>query len=224
MQRSTISSSSIARAADAVLAAGTRSTIASTAGSGSASRLPVVVAIPARAGLLPEPPLLAEPVGDARPRHLRPLDVAPLADAPADVEAGEVAHPERSHRHAEALERGVDLRGRRAFLDEEHRLAQVVLDHAVADEAVAHARDDRDLADPLRELHRGREHVGGRARAAHDLEQLHHVRGTEEVQPDDVRRPRRRVGDPVDVERRRVGREDRARLRDAVELARTLAA
>ena len=56
-----------------------------------------------------------------------------------------------------------------------------------------------------------------RCGAAHDLEQLHHVRRAEEVHADDVLRALRRRGDPVDVERRRVGREDRAGLRDAVE-------
>ena len=37
--------------------------------------------------------------------------------------------------------------GRRALLEQEHRLADVLLEHAVADEAVAHAGDDRGLAD-----------------------------------------------------------------------------
>jgi hypothetical protein len=56
------------------------------------------------------------------------------------------------------------------------------------------------------------------ARPAHDLEQLHHVRRAEEVQAEHVVRPRGRAGNQVDVERRGVGREDRARLGDVVEL------
>jgi hypothetical protein len=116
-----------------------------------------LVAVPAGAGLLAEAPLLAQAVADARPRHARSLDVAPLADLPADVESREVAHAERPHRHAEALERAVDLGGRGALLDQEHRLAQVVLDHPVADEPVAHAGHDGGLADALGELHRGGE-------------------------------------------------------------------
>ena len=55
--------------------------------------------------------------------------------------------------------------------------------------------------------------------AAHHLQQAHDIRRAEEVRADDVRRPPRRGGDLVDIEGRGVGRQDGARLAQAVELA-----
>src|SRR3546814_3049360 len=49
----------------------------------------------------------------------------------------------------------VDLRRGRAFEQQLHRLHLTRLQHAVADEAVAHTRDHRDLADLLTRSHRG---------------------------------------------------------------------
>src|SRR5262249_23702929 len=57
----------------------------------------------ALAGLLAEAAGFAERVGNFR------LDAAILARAPADVEAGEIAHRERTHRHAELGHDRVDL-------------------------------------------------------------------------------------------------------------------
>ena len=54
--------------------------------------------------------------------------------------------------------------------------------------------------------------------AAHHLEQLHHVRGAEEVHADDVLRALRHRGHLVDVERGGVARENRAGLHRLVEL------
>src|SRR6185369_10625462 len=101
------------------------------------------IQVPALAGLLPEAAALGDLVGDLRVLEVRTLDIAALADLPADVEAGHVAHRERPHREAPLLRRGVDLLRRAAFVDQEHRLLPVFLDHAVADEAVADTRDDR---------------------------------------------------------------------------------
>ena len=89
--------------------------------------------------------------------------------------------------------------------------------HAVADEAVTNARDHRDLLDLLGELHRGDQHVRRGLGAAHDFQQFHHVGGREEVQSDDVLRPRGDGGDVVDVEVAGVRGEDRALLDDLVE-------
>ena len=62
------------------------------------------------------------------------LDVAALADRPADVVAGQVAHAERAHREAELLDRLVHLLRRGALVQQEAGLAAVLLDHAVADD------------------------------------------------------------------------------------------
>src|SRR5262249_50463401 len=136
-----------------------------------------VVLVPALAGLLPIAAYLADAVGDPRIDHVRALLVAALADVPADVEPGHVAHRERAHRHAPLVGRGVDLLRRAALVDEEERLLAVLLDHAIADEAVAHARDDRHLLDRLAELHGGGEHILRGFLAAHDFQQAHHIRG-----------------------------------------------
>jgi hypothetical protein len=69
--------------------------------------------------------------------------------------------------------------------------AAVVLDHAVADEAVAHAGDHRHLPDLLGQLHGGGQHVLGGGGAAHHFQQLHDVGRAEEVQADHVLRPLR---------------------------------
>ena len=93
--------------------------------------------------------------------------------------------------------------------------------HAVADEAGADADERGDLADLLRELHRGGDDGLRGLRAAHDLQQAHHVRRREEVQADDRLGTLGRARDLVHVQVRSIGRQDRALLDDAVELART---
>src|SRR3546814_232851 len=80
--------------------------------------------------------------------------VADILDAigiavPADVDAGEVRHLERPHWHAELDMDLVHLFRGGAFEEELHRLHLARDQHAVADEAVADARDDGDLADLL---------------------------------------------------------------------------
>src|SRR5215813_10645785 len=69
------------------------------------------VAIPAGAGLLPEASKLANTVRDAGVFPVRLFDVVALSDVPTDVVAGEIGHPERTHRHTPALEGGIDLLG-----------------------------------------------------------------------------------------------------------------
>jgi hypothetical protein len=103
------------------------------------------VAVPALAGLLPEPPKLHDAVADAAVGQVGLLDVAALPNCVADVHAGHVVHRERPHRHAEPGQRCVHLLRRGAFIDQEQRLPDVLLEHAVADESVADARHDSDL-------------------------------------------------------------------------------
>src|SRR6267378_2408310 len=93
------------------------------------------VLVIARPRLLAEAPHLAEPVG-----HGRLLALA-LADAPADVEAGEVAHRERPHREPEVVEHPVHLVRQGALKDELLGLVAALMEHAVADETVADAHE-----------------------------------------------------------------------------------
>ena len=116
----------------------------------------------------------------------------------------------------------VDLVGRGALQQQLHCLDLARHQHAVADEAIANARDHRDLLNLLGEAHGGDQHVVGGLGAADDLEQLHDISRREEVQANDVLRAAGAGGDLVDVEIGGVGRQDRAGLADGVELGEDL--
>ena len=156
---------------------------------GQGRAVALLVAVPAGAGLLAEAAALAELVEDFRDAHVawqsRRLS---LADAPAHVVAGHVAHREQAHRQAEFDQDLVDLLRQGAFLDQEVGLLEIAGEHAVADEAVAYADQHRHLAQRAAELHGRRDHVLGARLAAHHLEQAHDIRRAEEVRADDVRR------------------------------------
>ena len=141
-------------------------------GSGIGTRLPGFVAVPAGPGLLPVAAQLADAVGDRRVAQVGgPGRRLRLADAPAHVEPGEVAHLVRPHRQAEVVHDAVDLLGQRALLEEEVRLAAVGVEHAVADEAVADADQHADLAEGLRQPHDGGDGLARGPGAAHVLHQ-----------------------------------------------------
>src|SRR5712691_9818643 len=130
------------------------------------------------ARLLTEASHLAEAVGDGRTL------AAALADAPADVETGEVAHGERAHGQAEVGEHLVHLLRRRALQQQALGLLGALVEHAVADEAVADADQHRHLADLSPDGHGRGDRRLRRLLSAHDLEQAHDVGGTEEVHAD----------------------------------------
>ena len=81
------------------------------------------------------------------------LRVVPLADVPADVVAREIRHAERAHREAELLDGLVDLLRRGALFQQQQCLLRILVDHAIADEAIADAGHHRGLADASRERH-----------------------------------------------------------------------
>ena len=166
----------------------------------------VVIAAP---GLLAASILLAEDLAKRRPGR-------GLA-RPAEVETGEIGHGERPHRQAEIVEHPVDVPGQRPFEDELLRLALARRQHAVADEAMADADGHGDLAEPLGQRHRGRQHRRRRRRAAHHFDEPHEVGRREEMQPEHMVRAGHRRGDGVNVEVGGVGGEDRARLGNAIE-------
>ena len=141
-----------------------------------------------------------------------------LADVPAHVEPRQVADPERTHGEAEILDDLVHLLRQSAFLEQEPRFAEITVQHAVADETVAHAGDDADFLDRLRQLQRRGEHVLAGLVGPHDFQQLHYVRRTEEMQPEYVLRTRGRRGNLVHIERGSVGGDDGARLGKLVDL------
>ncbi len=108
---------------------------------------------------------------------------------------------------------------RRAFFHQELRFAAIRAEHAIADEAAAIAHQHANLAELLRKLHAGGDHVLAGFLAAHDFEQSHHVGRAEEVRADHRLRARSGGGDFVDAQRGSIASENRSRLADAVELA-----
>ena len=151
-------------------------------------------------------PAFADAVGDP---HVPLVGVAsrgqPLAVGPADVEPGHVLHLEQAHREAEATKGCVHLPRRCPVLDQCIGRLAIGREDAISDEAVAVAGPDGELAEPSRKAEAGRYRLGRGAVGHHDLEQLHEVGGREEVQPDDVARPRRDGGDARHREIGRVG-------------------
>ena len=92
---------------------------------------------------------------------------------------------QRAHGHAEIVERLVDCFDAGAFFHQELRLADVGMEHAIADEAAAVADQHANLAQLFRKLHAGGDHFFAAGFAAHDFEQAHHVGRAEEMSADD---------------------------------------
>src|SRR5258708_7056700 len=127
-----------------------------------------------------------------------------FADAPSDVETGKVADGHRTHRHAVVVENGIHVLHARAFFGEELRLTSVRTEHAIAYEPEAVADQHTDFADLFAKLHAcGDDGVAGLC-STHDLEQLHDIRGTEEMGADHRLWPLGCGRDFVDAERRSI--------------------
>ena len=142
--------------------------------------------------------------GTSSPRRARAL-----ALEEGDVEAAEVLRLEGAHREAEGAHGGVDVGDGDAAADQGLGGGAVALQDAVADEAVADAGLDRDLAQLRGEGEAGGEGLGRGLRGGDDLEELHHVGRAEEVQADEAAAVRQPLGDGAGVEIGGVGREDR---------------
>src|SRR5262249_12057834 len=160
-----------------------------------------LIEVIALAGLLAVAPGLAQRIGDLGARAAR------AANAPADIESGEIAHRERPHRETELDDRRIDLVRQRALEQQPLGFDRAPRQHAVADEAVAIADHDRHLADLAAERDRGRERLMRGRLAAHDLQQPHDVCRAEEMRAEHVLRALGRTRDRIDVERRGVGGE-----------------
>ena len=81
-----------------------------------------------------------------------------LANPPADVQAGQIAHGQRPHRHAVVVQHGVDLFDLGPFLQQELGLALIVVEHAIADKPAAVAHQNADLVQLFRQRHRRGDH------------------------------------------------------------------
>ncbi|MOA42661.1 hypothetical protein D3C78_1647310 [compost metagenome] len=82
--------------------------------------------------------------------------------------------------------------------------ARTLRQHAVADESVAGPHQHGDLAQAAAHVHDGGAHVVRGGGAAHVLQQLHDVGGTEKVHPHHVLGPPGGARDSVDVQERGV--------------------
>ncbi len=110
------------------------------------------------------------------------------------------------------------LRGS-TIVDQGHGLCAALVQHAVADEAVAVAHQNADFLDALGQRHGcGFDFIRGLF-AADDLQQLHDVGRAEEMQADHIFRAFGRGGNLVNVQGRRVGGQDCTRLTLLVQLA-----
>src|SRR5205814_3121934 len=116
----------------------------------------LVVLVPTCAGLLAVASNLAQAVFRKRLPDTRILRVLELfADAPADVESGQISGRERTHRHSEIVQRFIDSLDRRAFFNQELRLAPIRPEHAIADKSTAVSYQHAYLAELLRQCHAG---------------------------------------------------------------------
>ena len=177
-----------------------------------------LVVVPACASLLTITSHFAQQVSGFAVLEVGLFGVATLADRPANVVARQVAHPEGAHGEAKFLNGFVDLGGGAAFFDQEAGLAAVLLDHAVADEAITHARDHRGLFDLLADGHHGGHDVFAGLGTTHDFQQFHHVGWAEEVHAHHVLWPLGEVGDLVHIQGGGVGGQNRAGLHHFIEL------
>ena len=135
-----------------------------------------------------------------------------LADGPADVEAGEVAHAERPHREAELLERLVDLLRRRAFLEQQlglrGRTAAIMrLPTKPSQRPPAPASCRSSCATVIAVASTSGAVFSPRTTSSSRIT----LAGLKKCSADHVLGPRRDRGDLVDVERRGIGGEDRRR-------------
>src|SRR5277367_6621511 len=145
MQRSTISAAEISRCG--IFASVTHLRISSsTAGSCIARRCSSYLYPGAR--FLAEAPKLAQIIFNDRLTNARLFQMTIFfADAPADIEAREIASGERSHGHAEICERFIHGSNAGAFFHEELRFTAIRTEHAIAHKAAAIADEHADFAD-----------------------------------------------------------------------------
>ena len=160
--------------------------------------------------------MLAQAIGGSRIFQCGIFYVAALADIPADIVAREVAHAKRPHCKTEFLDGVVNLLDRCALVEQEHRLPQILLDHAIADKTIAHPRHHRRLADFFGKFHHGHQYVVRGFFTAYYFQQFHHVRRAEEMHADHVLRALGHLRDAIHIERRGVAGKDGTWFHDAV--------
>ncbi|MCY1303585.1 hypothetical protein D9M70_532990 [compost metagenome] len=135
-----------------------------------------------------------------------------IAHQEIHIDAGQVEHAEYAHVQVQVSKHAIHLGRRRAFQHQAMSLAGIWFEHAVANETETNAGNHRQLADAPGDVQGSGQHVGRGGPAAHDLEQAHGIGGAEKVQPYYILRASHGRRDGVHIQRRGVGRQDRARL------------
>src|SRR5580704_1917277 len=151
----------------------------------------VVVLVPTSAGFLAVPAELAKAIFRKRLANAGNFQVAIFfTDAPANVEAREIASGEWAHGHAKIRKGAVHGFDACAFFDEELGFAAVGAKHAIADKTAAVAYEHSHFAERFRKLHARGDHFFRGSLAADNLQKAHDIRGAEEMRSDDGRRTR----------------------------------
>ena len=112
-----------------------------------------LVVVPACTCLLTVAAHLAQEIGRFAVLHAWALDISAFANGPTNVVACQISHSERTHGKTKFFNGLVDLSRCTTFFNEEASLSAVLLNHAVANEAIAHARHDRSFLDLLAQCH-----------------------------------------------------------------------
>src|SRR5467141_1556082 len=145
----------------------------------------VVIFVPACPGLLAISAELTEIIFAERLSNTGLLQVTIfLADAPTDIETREISCRQRSHSHAEVVERFIDSFNAGALFDEELRFAAIRAKHAVAYETHAIADKNGDFPKSFRKLHASRDDFPVCRFASHDFKQTHDVGRAEKMRSD----------------------------------------
>ena len=176
------------------------------------------IVIPARTGLLAKAAFFAQQISGLAVLHVGFFKVAALADGPTNIVARQVTHAERAHGKAKFFHRFVNLRRGATLVQQKATLAAILLDHAVANETITHARYHGGLLDLFRQRHHRGQHVLGRFLTAYHFKQLHHIGRAEEVHADHVLRALGERSNFVDIQGGGVGRQDRTRLHHPIKL------
>jgi hypothetical protein len=139
-------------------------------------------------------------------------------DFGADVDARQIVHAVRPHGETERFHHGVDALRRDTLQQHELAFAEVAVEHhAIADEAKSIADDHADLAQHLGEREAGLQGRVGSLTAAHDFQQSHDIRRTEEVQAEHAIGPGSRLGKLCHRQARGIRGEDGRVRHDTIE-------
>ena len=95
------------------------------------------IVIPASAGFLTKTTFFAEQISRFAVLHVWFFEVPALTNGKTNVVARQITHAKRAHGKTKLFDSLVDLGGCTSFIEQKATLTAVLLNHAVADKAVA---------------------------------------------------------------------------------------